>query len=66
MTTEHHDLLRIAKTGYEAYAAKTDWKNFRGDPMPQWDDLSEAIRWAWEAAAQAMTRQLFDELVALG
>ena len=42
--------LCIAKLAYEAYAKVTDWKNFRGDPMPQFDDLPEKIIEAWKAA----------------
>jgi hypothetical protein len=42
----------IAKTAYRAYAASTGNKNFRGDPMPDWYDLPQPIRTAWEAAAR--------------
>lgn len=43
---------QIARSAYEAYAAVTDRKNFRGEPMPEWVDLPPAIRTAWEAAAR--------------
>lgn len=42
----------IAKTAYRAYAASTGNKNFRGDPMPEFDDLPQPIRTAWEAAVR--------------
>lgn len=42
----------IAGSAYRAYAASTGNKNFRGDPMPSWGDLPEAIRTAWEAAVR--------------
>ena len=37
----------LAQAGYEAYAASTDNKNFRGAEMPKFDDLPEAIINAW-------------------
>ena len=39
-----------AKALYEAYAQVTDWKNFRGDPMPQFEALPDTIKAAWAAA----------------
>jgi len=36
-----------AKRAYKAYGASTGGKNFRGDPMPKWDELPGAIREAW-------------------
>lgn len=38
---------------YEAYCASSSWKNFRGEPCPQWDDLTEAVRTHWAAVAEA-------------
>lgn len=38
---------------YHAYCASSDWKNFRGDPCPKWDDLPEAIRTHWQAVRDA-------------
>lgn len=47
-TTTPESRARIA---YTAYGRKTNFKNFRGDPMPAFDDLPEAIREAWAGAA---------------
>jgi hypothetical protein len=47
-TTTPESRARIA---YTAYGRKTDFKNFRGDPMPAFDELPEKIREAWTAAA---------------
>lgn len=47
-TTTPESRARIA---YTAYGRKTGFKNYRGEPMPQFDDLPEAIREAWIAAA---------------
>ncbi len=42
----------IAVSAYRAYAASTGNKNFRGEPMPAFDDLTQAIKTAWEAAVR--------------
>ncbi len=42
----------VAASAYRAYAASTGNKNFRGDPMPAWFNLPQAIRTAWEAAVR--------------
>lgn len=48
----------IAASAYRAYAASTGNKNFRGDPMPAFDDLPQPIRTAWEAAVRQAGRCL--------
>lgn len=40
-----------ARLAYTAYGKVTGFRNFRGDPMPMFDDLPEQIREAWVAAA---------------
>ena len=42
----------IAASAYRAYAASTGNKNFRGDPMPSFEELPQPIKTAWEAAAR--------------
>lgn len=42
----------IAVSAYRAYSASTGNKNFRGEPMPAFDDLPQSIRVAWEAAVR--------------
>lgn len=42
----------IAKSAYKAYAASTGNKNFRGEPMPEFEDLPRPIKTAWEAAVR--------------
>lgn len=42
----------IAHRSYWAYGEVTGNKNFRGDPMPRWEDLPEQIQKAWIAAIQ--------------
>ncbi|BDI33427.1 hypothetical protein CCAX7_54780 [Capsulimonas corticalis] len=42
----------MAASAYRAYAASTGNKNFRGEPMPAFDDLPVAIQTAWEAAVR--------------
>lgn len=46
----------MARAAYDAYGATTDYKNFRGEPMPTFDDLPETIRSAWVAAVAGALR----------
>lgn len=55
MDTSNQFLTNLAKVGYEAYAASSSWKNFQGNPMPQWDELPQAIRNHWQAATKAIS-----------
>lgn len=50
-TTTPESRARIA---YTAYGRVTDFKNFRGEPMPAFDDLPLKIREAWEKAANTI------------
>jgi hypothetical protein len=45
-----------AKIAYQAYGDNAEWKNFMGNAMPKWEDLPEAIRGHWVAAAKALVR----------
>lgn len=46
--------IGYGKTAYEAYGRDADWKTYDGRPMPTWDDLTEAVRGHWIAAALAV------------
>lgn len=42
---------RLAQRAYEAYANNTQWKSVAtGAPLPQWEQLPEAIQEAWKAS----------------
>lgn len=43
---------RLAKDAYIEYAKVTDYKNFRGKPMPLFEDLPATIKAAWLAASK--------------
>lgn len=40
----------LAKVAYNAYGTAVGFKNFRGDPMPAWENLGTTIQSAWIAA----------------
>ncbi|HEY6117204.1 MAG TPA: hypothetical protein VI172_14730 [Candidatus Dormibacteraeota bacterium] len=48
------DGLTLARIAYKAYGETTNFKNFRGDPMPAFDDLPDTIQDAWVAASLAV------------
>jgi hypothetical protein len=43
--------LKKAQEAYQRYGAVTDFKNYQGNPMPQFSELPEKIQEAWIAAA---------------
>ena len=49
----------IAASAYRAYAASTGNKDFRGEPMPAFEDLPRPIQVAWEAASRHVGDCLF-------
>jgi len=44
-----------ARDAYHRYGSVTDFKNFRGDTMPEWDALPQKIQEAWIAASTIPT-----------
>lgn len=52
---------QLAANAYLAYGNFTGNKNFRGEPMPLWEDLPEAIQGAWMAAAKEIAVLVFSE-----
>lgn len=52
------DRTDLAKLAYHAYGQNTDFKNFQGNPMPQWEDLPDRIKEGWIAAAKAIEFQV--------
>lgn len=43
----------LGSVAYHAYGDQVRWRNFRDDPMPEWPDLPDPTRAAWQAAADA-------------
>lgn len=48
----------LAQAAYRAYGTSTGGLNFRGEPMPTWDDLGDQIQAAWVAAAGCIEKVL--------
>jgi hypothetical protein len=48
------DPEKMARLAYKRYGAVTDFKNFQGNPMPEFDELPEKIKEAWKAAVTVM------------
>jgi hypothetical protein len=51
LTQPSEEQQELAKAAYARYGAVTDFKNFQGNPMPEFEKLPEAIQCAWAAAA---------------
>lgn len=43
----------LAKIAYQGYGESVGFKNYQGNPMPEWKDLGEKIQNAWVAAIAA-------------
>lgn len=48
----------LAKVAYAAYGEATGGKNYQGLPMPEWDDLGDAIQYAWVESVRAVRDHL--------
>jgi hypothetical protein len=46
----------LARAAYQSYGAVTDFKNYQGLPMPEFDALTPKIREAWQAAASRVSQ----------
>jgi hypothetical protein len=46
------DYEKIAQRAYKAYGAVTEFKNYQGLPMPEWNALPAKIQEAWRAAVK--------------
>lgn len=55
----------LAKVAYHAYGSVTDFKNFRGEPMPEFDALPETIREAWCVASETVQKTVLDSSLTL-
>lgn len=51
----------LDQVAYAAYGQSTGGYNFRGDPMPEWEDLPPEIQAAWQAAAAAVADKVLSE-----
>lgn len=44
----------LAQMAYEAYAEHQGWKNYQGDPIPQWEGVRDDIKAAWQVAVDTV------------
>jgi hypothetical protein len=51
----------LARLAYTKYGKITGFKNFLGEPMPKFDDLTEIIKEAWKAASSAIYELAMEE-----
>jgi hypothetical protein len=52
---------RLARKAYAAYGGVTNFKNYQGLPMPEFDALTPAIKAAWCAASLAVRESTIEE-----
>lgn len=56
--SEHRENIYLANMAYLAYGQVTENKNFRGEPMPDFDALPEKTQGAWVNAVKAVRRRV--------
>jgi len=54
MNTLDFTVNQLARLAYRAYGEVTDFKNFQGNPMPEFDNLTDKIKEAWCSSAVAV------------
>ena len=42
----------LARRMYQVYAQHADWKDYRGEPLPNFDEMKPHIRSHWEHVAE--------------
>lgn len=47
----------LGQIAFEAYGDNREWRDWRGNAMPQWSEIREDIQEAWEVAAQAVVKE---------
>jgi len=52
------EIEKLAQAAYAAYGEVTDGKNYRGEPMPAWEDLGTVIQSAWKQAARTVAHEV--------
>ena len=51
-------LEETAKEAYRVYGQTTNFKNYQGLQMPEWEQLPEKIRLAWQTATKAIIERV--------
>ena len=55
-------MVNLARTAYEAYCRSSGGVSLvSGQKLPEWENIGQSIRVAWDAAAGAVRDQLLDE-----
>lgn len=51
---ENEQTGQLAQIAYEVYAEHQNWKNFAGNPIPQWAEVRPDIKRAWHVVVQTI------------
>ena len=60
----HDGHIRLGRDAYHAYGLTTGFRNYRGEPMPRWEDLPITIRAAWVKAATTTAATVLESIAA--
>jgi hypothetical protein len=56
-------LEELAKIAYHAYGQTTDFKNYQGLPMPEWDELPPKIQLAWANSSEVVSKKTIEKFL---
>jgi hypothetical protein len=48
----------LGQVAFEAYAKNKGGKTYDNKPIPEWDNVGPDVKRAWQAAAQAVEKEL--------
>ncbi|AXH66183.1 hypothetical protein SEA_SATIS_22 [Streptomyces phage Satis] len=54
-------MSELGKVAYEAYGESVNWTTFSGGKMPSWEEQNDRLKAAWNAAAEAVARNVREE-----
>ena len=52
MSQEAATTEEIARRLFQVYAQHAEWKDFRGQPLPTWDEVKDVIKSHWKHVAE--------------
>jgi len=53
---DNDENYKLARMAYAAYGSKVGWKNYLGERMPYFEDLTSVIKEAWQSAAEMVVK----------
>lgn len=56
-TKYEEELAQLASVAYKNYGKVADFKNFKGDPLPEWENLTQKTQEAWKGVVLSLSKE---------